>query len=228
VGGDIRMVVRFEDGTIHPQVRWTNNYPLWIRTPAFLTGDERVMRAYLSCGEENARKDPLVAPVGYGLYLVDHLTRQIVNASEWSSCRDATFARLHFMVLTALIADEAFPGCQHNFRRLLEGGFLSLERRRYRGSVEAQMAEPWENTGTITVPFDRWDEDLYLPREGGSYRERTHQHRVCLDFSRHWTLSSFKTDEPGAKEAALAKLDEIGFPLTEADREGWARYGAEE
>lgn len=107
MGGSIRVVVRTAEKT-RVVVGWTNELPLVFARSPFLDGDPSVWDDYLNFYEKYEEEevggprteDPhLVAPYGYGIYVIDYTTRNIFSMQGF--CKPET--------MCADILDEGEP-----------------------------------------------------------------------------------------------------------------------
>jgi hypothetical protein len=73
MGGQIRVIIREEDGKIHKQSRWTNALPGFVKTLKFYTGDKNYINQYLNGYNNSSYKSNVesLSPSQYGIVILD-------------------------------------------------------------------------------------------------------------------------------------------------------------
>jgi hypothetical protein len=217
MGGSIRIVVRFSDGTVQSKTRHTNPLPSVIRSPQFIAGDEGFMRSYLDRRSEY-ESDDRIAPCEYGIAVFDYITRYALSYNNYSDFQgfyiddlESTRDRLSQREKT----DDTFD-------KMVELGQLCI-RTTYR-------SDPLATAETVITRdhLDRWDE-IVMPlreREGGDLRSKIGVLFKGWDFevihpSRRTTVHERKAD----RRHVIAKLQQLGIitkPLGFIERRRWA------
>jgi hypothetical protein len=107
MGGSITVIIREEDGKIHKMCRWTNSLPYFTKDLNFINKDKKHLKDYLKVfySMENDYKrvqkkggnyrfqmtdcyipySGYIAPIEYGLVLIDYQTEQIISCQGYSS-----------------------------------------------------------------------------------------------------------------------------------------------
>lgn len=206
MGGVVNVAVRFGDGTVVCQERWTNNISYWLKRPA-IHADEQGARDYLAMVRNNDHViDPgspgSLQPVEnseYGLVVIDYVNRVILDNNAYSNL--ASFASVH---AGGGMRSEAFEECA-------QAGILRHRTRVYDRATRTKVSE--------TVSDRLSEEDaLRLGDEiyGREFRDDRPEgsRRVMEDFVIDpvgFTIEILPQDDEGAM---AARLKEIGFPTT--------------
>lgn len=214
MGGSIRVVVRFSDGTVQSKTRHTNPLPSVFRSPQFIAGDESVMRSYLDCHSEYETDDS-ITPVEYGIVVVDYPTRYVLSCNGYSD-----FHSIYLDDLESL--RERLSQSDHTdgtFDEMVDRGQLCI--RTTHRSDPLAMAE----TLITRDHFDRWDEIVALREHQGEFRSKVGVLFKGWNFevipSRRETVQEKKAD----RRYIIAKLQQLGIitkPLDFAERRCWA------
>lgn len=209
MGGVVNVAVRFGDGTVVCQERWTNNISYWLKRPAIHAGEEGA-RDYLAMVRNNDHViDPgspgSLQPVEnseYGLVIVDYVNRVILDNNAYSNL--ASFAPVH---AGGNMRSEAFEECA-------QAGILRHRRRVYDRATSTMLSEEVGERLSGEEALRLGDE--IHDRDFGDDRDeiRRAPQRIMDDFVIDpvgFTIEVLPQDDEGAM---AARLKEIGFPTT--------------
>jgi hypothetical protein len=234
MGGVINVAIRLRDGRAFCQERWTNNMPHWFQDPKMFDGDEEHVMGYINMVADNdwianphAPGTPQpVENSEYGLIVWDFMTGTILDNNHYS--QPSSF-------------DPIATGgdmLKENFTKMADAGRIFMRTHTY------PPRKKWP-TGGQRIPEDQittTDTDVLSPEDAKRLGEEAHHEMRARwrsdDDDQPTTRVEFmvKTDpmtyywmgdhseeydedteqEPLSAEY-LAKLKEIGFPMTEAE-----------
>lgn len=208
MGGSVAVAFRFPDGEIIAQERHTNPLPFWFTHPRLLRGERDFIDRYI---RDANHPDPIpVAPLGYGLVLVDYVSKTLFSMQGYTN--------LHLLEPVSVMTRARWGGDDEmefgNLHRLL----IQENRLRVVNRVTEEVT-PLPAEITDAAGLADHAKTLYANSNGDAY------FAYALDSS-PLTVIDY-TDEADSARKFLAKLDEIGFPLTDVDREVWKEWIAE-
>lgn len=206
MGGVVNVAVRFGDGTVVCQERWTNNISYWLKRPALYAGEDGV-REYLAMVRNNDHViDPgspgSLQPVEnseYGLVVVDYVNNIILDNNAYSNL--SSFASVH---AGGDMRSEAFEECA-------QAGILRHRTRVYDRAAHTMISETMSDRlsheDALRLGEEVYHRDFRDDRPAGP-------RRVMDDFvidPAGFTIEILPQDD----EAAMsARLKELGFPTT--------------
>jgi hypothetical protein len=84
MGGIVSVTIRRSDGKEYRKQRWTNHMPYYISNVKMLREDADHINEYVSY-DNYTEKDYGLAPVEYGIVIVDFVTKQIVTKQQYTA-----------------------------------------------------------------------------------------------------------------------------------------------
>src|ERR1700744_2030870 len=86
MGGSVAVAIRKRNGEIICRDRWTNSTPFYFKSLRMREGDEAFVQEYLDLAKDkkDAPHVPL-APLGYGLVVIDYVTNHMLSMQGYSS-----------------------------------------------------------------------------------------------------------------------------------------------
>ena len=234
MGGTIAVVIREEDGKIHKMARWTNSLPYFIRNMKFVNGDKQHLSDYLKVfydmvEEYNAIKESggdfgikmcdvyvpnsgHIAPIGYGLVVIDYQTNQILHCQGYSAL------------------DALYPFEVNQNRRLRDDDeeaareFIDSKRVSY---IDAFKREK-KLSGRIKLSIEYIEEDgkITIRPKNGENLDLYYIHGYVLDMS-PWEVTRFEEGEKKELERFKIAVKKIGFEISEDDEKLWADFAEE-
>jgi hypothetical protein len=234
LGGVVNVAIRLKDGRAFCQERWTNTMPHWFQDPKMFDGDEDHVMAYINAVAANdwianPHAPGIPQPVGnseYGLVVWDFLTGTILDNNHYSC--PVEFDVVHV----------GGDNRRESFVALAQAG--RIFQRTYHFPPRAERGDPDRRGGDVPftdTPILSPEDALRLGEEAfqsefGSYRP-SRDYDAAFDYLKFMVKADPMTyfwmrdhDEEDYDEEAgeqplsadyLAKLKEIGFPMTEAE-----------
>ena len=99
MGGTVAVTVREENGTEHRMSRWTNNLPYFVVNLKTFQKDPEHLQNYISMPRPDFINDNEgLAPVQYGLVVVDYMTDTILTMQGYSSLDSISGAGIRLAV----------------------------------------------------------------------------------------------------------------------------------
>lgn len=113
MGGETRVCARL-DGKIYSKILHTSSLAAFVQSPKIPARDRSHVEEFLESSD-----DKLVAPWGYGLTFVDHMTRKIYDAQGYTCVLTISAVAIFLSSAGCIRADEHI-----RFQRLFEAGFI--------------------------------------------------------------------------------------------------------
>lgn len=257
MGGYIKVVIRFSDGTVHADTYGTNALPFWVCHPKTIMGDESTMRRYIeSCTKWN-NGDRTYTPVEYGVFVVDFQTKTMLSANDYSHCDSFTLDRV--MGIAQRFGAEKPNGEDENgytiFDEMLYRGFVHVTKQEV-PSLEDYADGKVQPAERIAIPGIRapdWDEkvfDVYrkIQRDAeerryanlpdalepgfvfalmNAPREPWYRYEVAFDFP-GWTRHCETNRGIEAQDRLRARLRELDFPFDATNEAAYAVWKGRE
>ncbi len=230
MGGVINVAIRFADGRTVCQERWTNNMPHWFQNPKMFAGDEAHVQGYIDMTKNNdwiadpyapGRPQP-VENSEYGLIVWDYVTNVILDNNHYSDpvtfdpiftggervretfleCAKAGIMRMRTVTFAPL--NTRVPGEYLKELSTVVTDLLSPEDALRLGEEAhaAQRAE-YRSDRSDDVPWERVD--FIIDTSPMTY----------ISFGDHADVEyDEETQSRPLSPEYLAKLKEIGFPMT--------------
>lgn len=206
MGGAVKVVVRLADGSIEADVRHTNPMPIWLGDHKMITDPEPHLREYLSMQSVWKTGDHTVAPVEYGIVVVDAIKKIIYTSNGYSNP----------WVIPTIALWRFARGNEEThkiYTRFLREGRLSLWNTVTGEKIEGFYAPDCDVSEESERAFRLEDSD------------RQNFFEVRIDFA-PWEIIRFG-QEP-TDRSMLDRLIADGFPITDADKAGWDDYLAKQ
>lgn len=198
MGGSIKIATRLHDGTIHTDTRWTNAFPWWLNHVEMANDNPEHLKAFAENESPYRNGDSRVAPVGYGLIVVDAITHTIYTGNGYSTPGS-----------TAPVMIMMNQREEPHWQEMRDRGLLHL----YDGKTKERLHQYYDPTNTRNVVEESreiWGVDS---RENRWFD-------IKIDLS-PWTVKQF-SEMPG--QDMLDSLIEGGWPITDEDRKGWVEW----
>lgn len=210
MGGTIKVAVRFPDGEISCNNRWTNPLPYWIRHPKLIASDVEHLRSYVD-KPSDYNGDTRLAPDGYGLVVVDMATQTVFTMNGYSNFVETILADRDIVEQRFGVADNDADSADV-FREMLEGGRLRVVKFPI-GGGEPEIIPLACKADEFNAAIDPYRDDL-------TSAHRTHYSYLGIDYS-PWQIKILdEEDDDGMRQALL----DAGFTLSETDETGWAEW----
>ncbi len=231
MGGYIKVVIRFNDGTIHADTYGTNALSFWSRHPKTIRGDDSVMRRYTEVCTRWNDGDRTYTPVEYGVFAIDFQTRTILSANDYSDGTTWLVQRVHEMAQRFGVEDE---NGYTVFDEMLYFGLVSL-RETHRDSFENGKRTPSaiqpRDIPLTGVRADRWDEEVYRKYEDPPYlsweeRDERPVYRTVFAYP-GWTVESVPSRGIEAQDRLRSRLRDLGFPFDAANDAAYEKWRRE-
>lgn len=219
MGGSITVAIRRLDGMIEAVEGWTNSMGWFLFRHRLGSNTEEVMdHEYLRHYRQETELEMLAkagqrigtecAPTGYGLVLVDAITKTVFSMQGYTGCW-GMFGTGIVNDLRGIVSPSPGPAVTALMEAYAEGIVPTIRRRRMDGSECAEATAPptWEEFKVLLEGAEKRDDDLtfsdvHIPN-GMSYEN---------------------FDERTGAPSFLARLKELDFNLTERDLEAWAAW----
>lgn len=210
MGGSINMAFRFSDGEACCFDRWTNNMGNLSKLE-ILDGDEQPVRDYIAmCRNNDYLADPdftgkpvRVSTSGYGLVLIDYVTKTIIDCNGYSSL----FGAIHGFQIREGGEDEWMARHYNLIKRALETG---------RGVIEARYNDKdrdAEAVRTRLTGLDALPEIVKKAKRDRSFLKSKYYYVYSIDTA-PWSYNLSMGDYPSERKQALKIARDIGFPMT--------------
>ncbi|RYF12168.1 MAG: hypothetical protein EOO77_17910 [Oxalobacteraceae bacterium] len=210
MGGLIKVAVRFPDGEVITNLRHTNPLPYWIRHPKLIASDEAHLRTYANRNNSEEGIDSRLAPISYGLVVVDMMTKTVFTMNEYSNFGDIVLLSREGME-ERFGLDEEPQG--ESFRTLLADGRLSIV-------VRPKTTNAPEQSIPLRCDPDRFDVTTKGFRDDDNSKLGNFYAKIGIDYA-PWRIRDFGHDNPLAIRFALI---EAGFTFSSEDETGWDEW----
>ena len=235
MGGTTSVTLRKPSGEEFRMTRWTNSMPWGICNPRMFNADEAHMDEYLAQWldmkrDYEANKDSGnfehnmtecyfpgagLAPCGYGLTVVDHVTHTIFDMQGYTS--------FHNMNVAGVGLDIRNVGEGKYECNMDDSNFLCFKEFLEEGRVTGIEAINEDNTGLelIPLPTNNLSELVHIL---GDYDNKTKRSwfNFALDIN-PFTIKTFEESSIGAA-SMFACLEEAGFEFSDEERKEWADW----
>ena len=229
MGGSLGVTIRDIEGKEHRMCRWTNPTPSFINSVGFIEKDQTHLDEYLKVwydmvesyktGAYKKEKftmvdsyapNPYLAPMGYGLLLIDYTTSTILHMQGYANYGEDSATGIGL----ALLSD----GAEREIQRYKD----LFEKKKMRSLFDYDFdawdrGEKDENGEVKKIRFSpkSWEELLNMCKG----KKRTHMN-IELDMS-PWKIKRFDSSEA---ENFLKEVEELGFSLDEQERSLWKEW----
>lgn len=250
MGGYIKVIIRFNDGTVHADTYGTNALPFWVCHPKTMMGDESTMRRYIETCTKWNDGDSTYTPSEYGVFAIDFQTKTMLSANDYSHCDSYIMDQVRMMAQR--FGAETPSGEDENgytiFDEMLYRGFAHVTKRQINDRRSSQRP-PLERIEIPGIRANEWDEkvcEVYnklrreeedrrfsnLPDWGSpSYFETIERlktepeyvYEVGFDYP-GWTRHCETDRGVDAQERLRIRLRELGFPITDADEAAFVKW----
>ncbi|RYD42546.1 MAG: hypothetical protein EOP83_32620 [Verrucomicrobiaceae bacterium] len=217
MGGDIKMMTRFSDGTVEGDVRHTNLFPFWFRHPRFIEADEAWFRQYVEMPSEYKEGDNTFVPDEYGVVVADFQSRTVFVCNGYSNLVTVSvFEREHlesnqFGIGTSPAEDAA------TFREMLEKGYLCIVEH-----IDQTQRKTIDISG---VTPETWDAEVNA-KYGYRLRQDNDPYRSVGIKYPGWTFKHYDVCVAGHDQLRQDLLT-AGFTFTPEDEAKYAEWRAE-
>ena len=221
MGGAVAITIREEDGEEHRMCRWTNGTQWFFKNICFLDKDslhvERYLKGWYGAHYEKGKMrpesdyadHPFLAPVEYGLVVVDMAREVILDYQRYTAIdtiHDVSFAEEMFQY-----GEEAFYMDNENeamcFRELLEAEKI----------VEAINTR----TGKPVDISDKSLQDVLTMINTANERNSHLKFRIDMQPYHH---IKYGMADPLSPVQMQDKIKELGFRLTSQEEQLWDRW----
>lgn len=248
MGGSVKVVVRKENGEILAMRRWTNSLSLLLKEKGCYESTDsdefkEYMKAYYEMKadyEKNKNNENYelnmtsayfdgedydkVIPEGYGIVLVDHITKNVISSQGYTGKCETLFFRHRYKEIDDLeinVFDHITAFDQDDlFNRIKKQNFLSVNfPKRYLEYLSVDL-EPVSLKGVFTLK--EFGEKLTELAKNAARKNKK-----ILDvgyFELEVDINGFNYLHDENIQKAQDKLAEIGFPLTEEELAGWEKF----
>ncbi len=231
MGGSIGFTVRQEDGTEHRMCRWTNTMGSLIKDLKFYTKSEDHLKEYLKTWYDMVKDydddkkgirplpeitmanvyapNPFLAPMGYGLVVVDYKTNNVLNLQGYTSLEKFDFSVVGYDVL--------YSGNDEDYLYFKE----LCENKKVLGIINIEE-DPDNERGVIHV----LKEQIFTFEEAKKFLKEEKRSIYGTFFKVDTSPWSF-TRYPETKQGCIdfrKKVLELGFVLTEAEKTMWDEF----
>lgn len=228
MGGYIKVVIRFNDGSIHADTYGTNALSYWTRHPKTIRGDDSVMRRYVEVCTTWNNGDRTYTPVEYGVFAIDFQTRTILSANDYSDGMTWLVQEVRDMAQRFGVEEE---NGYTVFDEMLYFGWVSLRethRDKFEDGERIPSAVPPREISLAGVRADRWDEDVYRRYEhppGLSWKDRYDRPMYKVVFAYPgWTVESVLDRDIEAQDRLRSRLRDLGFPFDAANEAAYEKW----
>lgn len=223
MGGIITLTIRKKDGSVHKTSSWTNSLPYLINNIGIEkeTHFDDYLNSFTKRNKEGDlySSEPFLAPIEYGLVVIDYLNNEIVYASHYCSLSSFSWVTVN------RDADHTGLGKGHN------GGFKDKND----GGHAYSLAQFLEQKRLVNVT--KWNPDI---QEMEEVYDADFLNKLSLDeftklfFKEDWDIkhlnfnvqmgdfkvTSYDNDADGLKQLKEHVLS-LGFVLTEEEEKIW-------
>jgi len=231
MGGYIKVVIRFNDGTVHADTYGTNALRFWTCHPKTIRGDDAVMRRYVEVCTNWNDGDRTYTPSEYGVFAIDFKTRTILSANDYSDGMGCLLQDVRGMAGQFGVEDE---NGYTVFDEMLYHGLVSLRethRDTYKDGIRIPSGIPPRDIPLTGIRADRWDEEVYKKYEdppGLSWENRYSRPRYRVLFTYPgWTVESVLDRGVEAQDRLRSRLRDLGFPFDPANEAAYAEWRRE-
>ncbi len=226
MGGPINILIRWENGETTSFEAWTNPMPYWFSNLKLIENTEAHLKEYVEARERFVPVSK--GPEGYGLVVIDVMTKQILNMQGYTS-----FASIYGTGCQIEIPYDTPKNTKFDQLVFSEGSYILRlkqffdagrvsELKRWDSNKECHINESLESYFGKKVTFD----DIY-----NKISERDNGFHVDFILNMDpWVISSF-SENSGSKDFKQRLVD-MNFVFTESDDKLWdnweKRYGEEE
>ncbi len=231
MGGSIGFTVRQEDGTEHRMCRWTNSMDSLIKNLKFYTKSGDHLKEYLKTwydmvkDYDDAKKgirplpkitmvdvyapNPFLAPMNYGLVVVDYITNNVLNLQGYTDLEKFDFNVVGYDILHS-DNDEDYL----YFKELCEN-------KRVIGIINNEP-DPHNDKTIISVTTER----IFTFEESKKFLKEEKRSMYGTFFkvdTSPWTFTRYPKTKEGIIEFRK-KVLELGFVLTDEEKTMWDEY----
>lgn len=95
MGGAVNVVVREKNGRVHKMCRWTNNICSYLYSSEIATNPDKLLKEYIKARHKSDYDslDTTFSPDGYGLIVIDNMTKTIMSHQDYTSFDETTGAK---------------------------------------------------------------------------------------------------------------------------------------
>jgi hypothetical protein len=207
MGGSINVTVRKTDGQIFNLDSYTNSMPYWLRNIRIYNCDDTHLEEYIEEHRPTAQLIPTgTAPSGYGLVLVDYMTKTFLSMQGYCG-----FDEFSTIELTGRHERK------ENFLEFLDAGLIEVQ------MLEVNKSNNhYEKTGRITG-FDNIKALLDSPKSRFEFDSGTKDapyYNYEINWSPKWTYWDSESSLSTSIEL-YRKVKDLGFDL---DINGWREW----
>lgn len=230
MGGTTSVTLRKPSGDEFRMTRWTNSMPWGICNAKMFNSDEKHIDKYLSQWLEMKRDyeknhfggnfefemtdcyfpSAGLTPCGYGLTVVDHVNKVILDMQGYCSFDDMTVAGIGLEINKTDKGYEADVDPESSFSRMLEfieeGRLLGVTTRK---SYEEKR--PYDEIESFELEY-------LVPKIYGAVTKDWYQ--FVID-TKPFTIERFSEYEPEALRDMRKRVLDLGFILTDEEEKGW-------
>ncbi len=208
MGGQIKVAIRLHDGEMICDTRWTNALPSLLNSWDMVLGDDpNYLRDYAHESDLNrSNEDQFIAPSGYGLVVIDAMTKTIWSANGYMS--PGQIATAHIILMRPREGLDGFvppkpaqPELAY-FQRFMDEGRITA----YDDQTDTRVKLP-------VVPGRDIVEECYALRKRDNEEDTFFM--LHLDLS-PWRVMDYRETREGYEEMCRA-LQESDFPMRDID-----------
>jgi len=234
MGGTTSVTLRKPDGEEFRMTRWTNSMPWGICNAKMFNADDKHMNEYLFQWQDmkrdyEANKDTGnfehnmtecyfpsagLAPCGYGLTVVDHVTNTIFDMQGYTSFDSMSVAGVSLDMNETKTGFECNNDPDSTFTSMLD--FINDDR-----IIGVTTSKSYDE-GRAFDEIESFELEKLLPKIWGSVRTRSSWYQFILD-TRPFTIKTFEESSIGAA-SMFACLEEAGFTFSDDERKEWADW----
>lgn len=204
MGGSIALTLRTRDGQVFKQHRWTNPLPFFTKNPHFFEEDnDDYIEEYLN-RENDDEPWRFLAPMGYGLVVIDFQKKRLLSMQGYCS-----------------FDDELFSFYEHNEDPGVEGLFEAKRIKKIRYTTKSKKDE------------DHWKSFKPLSTARASFeklKSRKDKADHCIAFAdidiKPWVFERFP-ETPLGERGFRTAINKLGFELTSEDETEWKKWAQE-
>jgi len=229
MGGSIAVTIREEDGTMHKMCRWTNSTPNFVNDEKLFLCDKQHLQDYLKTwyemvedydsGQNKLNMSSvyapvrLLAPVDYGLLLIDYKTKTLLNMQGYTDYGRllATEAGLSNLILKRNGENNDFYfkiEALHKSGRLMRAETLSNKEIDLSKMSLEKILESCDRSSSFFNVFKHEKREVWF--------------EIFLKTD-PWQFKRYEENVSGLKKLKEAVL-ELGFILTEEEEKEWKEY----
>lgn len=242
MGGQIRIIIREEDGTIHKQSRWTNTVPCFVKNIKFFTNDKdyinEYIKAYNKSGMYKSDNECISPNTEYGMVILDFKDKWIGSMNGY--CGFDCYELSGILLSASNVVDkkgridlekvEKVLSTEyndfHSAYELYNAGILSFTNELYYAD---------NSKSTVNIPISEFSEPeinrLYNARKSKSKslfksNKSVEFERVIglIDYNKlGWSLTDYREDIKG-NVAFLKDVLSHSFTLTLNDIDDWQSH----